>query len=180
MLKKLLLHEPLLSLTIDRLCQELIEYHDSFSHSVIIGMQPRGKFFADRVQKKLRDLSGFSLPIGYLDTTFYRDDFRRRAEPMRADITQMPFDIENKNVILIDDVLFTGRTLRAAMTALSEFGRPKHVELLVLIDRKYNRELPIQPDYVGNSVNTIQSQKVVVEWKEQGFQADSIWLVSND
>lgn len=118
------------------------------------------------------------IPLGYLDTTFYRDDFRRRNEPLKANSTFMPFVIEEKRVLLVDDVLYTGRTIRAALSALAEFGRPQKVELLVLIDRIYSRDLPIQPDYVGRAVNTILSQRVQVEWKEQGNATDQIYLVT--
>jgi pyrimidine operon attenuation protein/uracil phosphoribosyltransferase len=174
-----LLSSELLHLTLNRLCQQLIENHDQFEATVLVGMQPRGRFFADRIKKRLDQQLGINVPIGYLDTTFYRDDFRRRPDPLRASETNMPFLVENKRVILIDDVLYTGRTVRAALAAMAEFGRPAGVELLVLIDRQYSRDLPIQADYAGSTVNTIQSQRVVVEWMEQGFTTDAIWLVNN-
>lgn len=177
--KLLLFSENLLAVTISRLCQQIIENHDNFQDSVLVGMQPRGKFFAERICRRLYEMKGIKVPLGYLDTTFYRDDFRRRNEPLKANSTFMPFVIEGKRVILADDVLYTGRTIRAALSALSEFGRPKEVELLVLIDRIYSRDLPIQPDYVGRAVNTILSQRVQVEWKEQGSETDQIYLVTN-
>lgn len=176
--KLLLFSENLLAVTISRLCQQVIENHDNFQDSVLVGMQPRGKFFAERICRRLYEMQGIKIPLGYLDTTFYRDDFRRRNEPLKANSTFMPFVIEGKRVILADDVLYTGRTIRAALSALSEFGRPKEVELLVLIDRIYSRDLPIQPDYVGRAVNTILSQRVQVEWKEQGSETDQIYLVT--
>jgi pyrimidine operon attenuation protein / uracil phosphoribosyltransferase len=176
--KLLLFSENLLAVTISRLCQQIIENHDNFQDSVLVGMQPRGKFFAERICRRLYEMQGIKVPLGYLDTTFYRDDFRRRNEPLKANSTFMPFVIEGKRVILADDVLYTGRTIRAALSALSEFGRPKEVELLVLIDRIYSRDLPIQPDYVGRAVNTILSQRVQVEWKEQGSETDQIYLVT--
>lgn len=172
----LLFDTPLLDITISRLSQELIENHEHFENSVLMGMQPRGIFFAERIQKRVFELSGTEIPLGKLDITFYRDDFRRRTEPIRANTTDVPFIIEDKNVILIDDVLFTGRTIRAALEAMTAFGRPESVELMVLVDRKYSRNLPVAPDYVGRSVNTIQSQRVKVEWKEQGFEHDRIRL----
>ncbi len=178
MQKKRLLHSPLLEIMIARLCQQVIERHETFTDSVIIGLQPRGKFFAQRLKTKLDQLLDIQIPIGNLDTAFYRDDFRRRTQPLKIERTEIPFLLENKNVILVDDVLYTGRTVRSALTAMTEFGRPASVELLVLIDRKYSRDLPIQPDYVGKAVNTIQSQRVQVEWKEQGFEQDTIWLVT--
>ncbi len=176
--KLLLFSGKLLDLTISRLCQQLIENHHDFANSVIVGMQPRGRFFAARICKRLHELQGVKIPLGELDTTFYRDDFRRRSSELKANATYMPFVIEEKNVILIDDVLYTGRTIRAALSALSEFGRPKSVELLVLIDRIYSRDLPIQPNYVGRAVNTILSQQVLVEWTEQGASEDNISLIT--
>ncbi len=176
--KLLLFSETQLDITISRLCQQVIENHQDFSQSVIVGMQPRGKFFAERIAKKLQQMEQVQIPLGYLDTTFYRDDFRRRNEPLKANSTFMPFVIEEKRVLLVDDVLYTGRTIRAALSALAEFGRPQKVELLVLIDRIYSRDLPIQPDYVGRAVNTILSQRVQVEWKEQGNATDQIYLVT--
>lgn len=179
--KILLFNGKLLEITINRLCQQLIENHADFVESVLIGMQPRGRFFADRIKIKLDALSGRDIPIGYLDTTFYRDDFRRREQLLvMPSENKIPFLVEKKEVILIDDVLFTGRTVRAALSALNEFGRAKQIELLVLVDRKYSRDLPIQPDYVGRTVNTIQSQRVHVEWKEQGATEDNIWLINEN
>lgn len=173
-----LLDGQLLDLTMQRLCHQLAEKHEDFTHSVLVGMQPRGRYFADRIKARLDRITGGNVPIGYLDITFYRDDFRRRETPLQANETIMPFDVEGKHVVLIDDVLFTGRTIRAALSALGEYGRPASVELLVLIDRLYSRDLPIQPDYTGRTVNSILSQRVVVEWTEQGAAEDAIWLVT--
>ena len=106
------------------------------------------------------------LQKGLLDITFYRDDFRRRDEPLEATNTQIDFLIEDKNVVLIDDVLFSGRSVRAALTAIQSYGRPENVELLVLIDRRFSRHLPIQPTYKGRQVDAINEEKVIVHWKE--------------
>ena len=179
MQKKLILDQDLLEITISRLCYQLIENHNDFSDSAILGLQPRGKFVADRIHAKLESLVKGKIKIGYLDTTFHRDDFRRRETPKQANETTIPFLIEDKKIVLVDDVLFTGRSVRAALDAMISFGRPRNVELLVLIDRKYTRDLPIQPNYIGKSVNTIQSQRVMVEWREQGKSKDSIWLFNN-
>jgi pyrimidine operon attenuation protein/uracil phosphoribosyltransferase len=178
--KRLILDTELLQITINRLVEELIENHDDFENTVLIGLQPRGIFLAERIKKRLEERLDKKLPLGYLDTTFYRDDFRRRDNPLQANATKIPFLIENKKVILIDDVLFTGRTVRAALDAMIAFGRPKLVELLTFIDRKYTRDLPIQPDYVGKRVNTLKSQRVLVEWVDQGAKSDKIWLVTNE
>jgi pyrimidine operon attenuation protein / uracil phosphoribosyltransferase len=175
--KRLILSSPLLEIMISRLCQQLIENHQDFSQSVVLGLQPRGVHLAERVVAELRARSGMNIPIGHLDATFYRDDFRRRDSPIVPNKTKVPFLVENKNVILIDDVVATGRMVRAALDAMTAFGRPNRVELLVLIDRRYNRDLPIEPDYVGMRVNTLDSQRVQVEWSEQGFEHDRIWLV---
>jgi pyrimidine operon attenuation protein/uracil phosphoribosyltransferase len=179
MQKKLILDQNLLEITISRLCYQLIENHNDFSKSAILGLQPRGKFVADRIKSKLETLVKRNVPIGYLDTTFHRDDFRRRETPKKANETTIPFLIEGKNIILIDDVLYTGRSVRAALDAMISFGRPQSVELLVLVDRKYTRDLPIQPNYIGRSVNTMKSQRVMVEWYEQGGKKDNIWLFNN-
>lgn len=179
MQKRLILDGPLLEITISRLGQQLIENHQQFGNTVILGMQPRGVFLANRIYSHLQSKFGFEVPLGQLDTTFYRDDFRRREKPIRANTTHVPFIIEDKRVILIDDVLYTGRSVRAAMDAMIAFGRPQSVELLVLINRRYSRDLPIEPTYVGRNVNTLHSQRVLAEWQEQGAEKDQIWLIEN-
>jgi len=180
MRKKLILDSDLLDITVNRLCQQLIEVHGDFSNSVIIGMQPRGIFLAEMIHKICEEVSGRKIDLGYLDTTFHRDDFRRRPSPAIANTTNIPFLIEDKDVILIDDVLYTGRSVRAALDAMITFGRPRTVELLVLVDRKYSRHLPVAPDYIGKDVNTIDSQKVLVELEAQGHKKNKIWLVNKE
>ncbi len=178
MQKRLILSKRLFDITVDRLCQQLIENHQNFNTTVILGLQPRGIFLANLVKSRINDLTGNLLPLGYLDTTFHRDDFRRRDIPKQANETKIDFIIEDKNVVLIDDVLFTGRSVRAAMDAMLAFGRPAKVELLILINRKYSRDLPIEPDYVGKNVNTIASQKVSVEWGNQGTKGNCVYLIN--
>jgi len=180
MQKKLILDTDLLDITLSRLCQQLIENHNDFAESAILGMQPRGIHLAELIHQKLEKSLKKKIDLGYLDATFHRDDFRRREIPVKANETKVPFIIENRNVILVDDVLFTGRTVRAALDAMIAFGRPKKVELLVLIDRKYNRDLPIAPDYVGKTVNTLASQRVQVEWQAQGNKHNKIWLINQE
>lgn len=175
--KRLILASPVLEIVISRLCQELIENHQDFTDTVVLGMQPRGIYFAKRVVAELNQTLQKEIPLGFLDATFYRDDFRRRELPLRPNNTYVPFLIENKKVILIDDVIATGRMVRAALDAMTAFGRPQSVELLVLVDRRYNRDLPIKPDYIGKRVNTLESQRVLVEWTEQGAETDRIWLM---
>lgn len=155
------------SITLKRLCHELIENHDRFEDSVLIGLQPRGTYLAKRLQEELTEiLDGTEIPLGFLDITFHRDDFRRTDKPPVPSTTDIDFSLEGKQVVLVDDVLFTGRTIRAGLDAMLSYGRPSRVELLVLIDRRFSRHLPVQPDYVGDAVDTIVSERVSVEWKE--------------
>ncbi len=154
-------------LTIDRLCHQLIEAYGAFENTCIIGVQHRGVLFADRIHQRLKTILPKSkIEYGRLDITFYRDDYRMRAEPLRANTTELDFLIEGKRVILIDDVLYSGRTIQASLTALQHYGRPNQVELLVLVDRRFNRHLPIQADYIGMTVDAIDEAYVKVEWGE--------------
>lgn len=179
MQKRIILDQKLLTVTINRLCQQLIENHNDFSESVLIGLQPRGIYLAERISEQLTEVIDQPVKTGYLDITFFRDDFRRRDSPIKASATTIPFPVEDKKVILIDDVLFTGRSVRAAMDALNAYGRPAKIELLVLIDRRYTRELPVQPDYTGKTINSMISQKVKVEWKGvEENDKDGVWLYS--
>ncbi len=175
MQRRLLLDSESLQITIQRLCRQLIENHDDFSDSVILGLQPRGIFLAERIKKELDVILNSDVSLGYLDTTFHRDDFRRREEPKRPSVTKVDFLIEGKKVVLIDDVLYTGRTVRAALDAMISFGRPMKVEYLALIDRLHSRDVPIEGNYIGRKVNTLPSERVSVELKEQGGK-DNIWL----
>ncbi len=167
-------------ITIKRLCHQLIENHNDFSNSVLIGIQPRGVFLASRIKEELKQiLPQAQIKIGNLDITFFRDDFRRKEGMHLPSNTHIDFLIENKKVILIDDVLWTGRTIRAALDAILVFGRPQNVELLTLVDRRYARHLPIKADYVGIQVDTIYSQKVIVRWKEADTE-DQVILLSEE
>ncbi len=178
-MQKVILDHDLFQLTIKRLCQQIIENHGDFSNSVIIGIQTRGVFLAERIHQTIQDITNKEIPFGKMDITFYRDDFRRRTEPITANATEMPFLVEDKNVILVDDVLFTGRSVRAAMDGMAAFGRPKQVELLVMIDRKYTRDLPIQANYIGKAVDSITSQRVKVELEGvEGASKDKVWLIN--
>lgn len=180
MQKRLLFDSRLLRFTIARLCQQLIESHGDFSNTVLIGLQPRGIFLAERIKKNLEELLGKKVQLGYLDTTFHRDDFRRRDTPIIPHETRVNFIIEGKKVVLIDDVLFTGRSVRAALDAMVTFGRPSKVELLILIDRMYSRDIPVEATYVGRKVNTVRSQRILVELKEQGMPEDNIWIMEKE
>lgn len=166
---RILLNSKVLDITIKRLARQLIENHGDFENTVLIGLQPRGIQLADRLHAELkRVLSGADIDLGYLDVSFYRDDFRRRDEPITVSETTIDFEIENKKVIMIDDVLYTGRTIRSGMDALMDFGRPKKVEFLVLIDRRFSRQLPIQADYVGRTVDSVVSERVDVNLDNEG------------
>ncbi len=166
-----------LQITLDRLTHQLIENHGDFSKSVLIGMQPRGVFLADRIYSLLKQqLPKKEILYGKLDITFYRDDFNTSNVLHIPSETNINFSVDGKNVILIDDVLFTGRSIRSGLDALLDFGRPQHVELLVLIDRWFSREVPIQPDYVGMTVDSVGSQQVKVQWKEKDEQEGVILL----
>lgn len=164
---KTLLDTKQLEITLQRLANQLVENYPRFTDTVVIGIQPRGIRMSERIVELVRAITGEQIAYGKLDITFYRDDLHKGNELQVPNQTDIPFSIENKNVILVDDVLHTGRTIRSAMDALIDFGRPKNVELMVLIDRRFSRELPIQPDYVGRTVDTIITQKVKVYWKEK-------------
>ena len=164
--KQVILNKRHFELTVNRLCYQLIESHNDFSNTVLIGLQPRGVNVVARLKSQLEKILGKEVVCGNLDITFYRDDFRRREKPLIPSTTNIDFVIENKNVVLVDDVLFTGRTIRAGLDALLAFGRPNKVELLTLIDRRFNRDLPIQADSIGESVDSLSSERVSVEWKE--------------
>jgi pyrimidine operon attenuation protein/uracil phosphoribosyltransferase len=161
---KTILDYQQMQMAIKRLAHQLVENHADFSDSVLIGLQPRGVFFSDALHDALQKiLPENKIDYGRLDITFYRDDVR--SELHKANKTDILFSIENKKVVLVDDVLYTGRTIRAALDALIDFGRPSKVELCVLIDRRYSRQLPIQPDYTGKQIDSIISQKVKVFWE---------------
>ncbi len=177
MQSRIILDSAKFRLTIERLCHQLIENHGDFSDTCIIGVQPRGVQLGKRIVSTLEELlPGVHIKFGVLDTTFYRDDFRHREKPLLAEETDIDFVIKGKQVILIDDVFYTGRTIRSALDALLDFGRPSKIELLVLIDRRLSRHVPITPDYVGKTIDAVTSEKVRVEWSENG-QDDKVWIV---
>lgn len=175
--QKILLTAKEVDIIIHRLACQLIENHLDFSETVLIGLQPRGVYLADRMAKVLKESYGISnLQLGKLDITFFRDDFRRNDRTLDANKTEINFIVENKKVVFIDDVLFTGRSIRSALTAIQSFGRPSEIELLVLIDRRFSRHLPIQPDYRGRQVDAIANDKVKVSWIEQDGE-DAVFLI---
>lgn len=180
MSQKVLLTSKEVTIILHRLACQLIEKHLDFSNTVIIGIQPRGAYLANRLVALLKsDYQIKDMQLGYLDITFFRDDFRRTDKPLEANKTQIDFLIENKKVIFIDDVLYTGRSIRSALTAIQSFGRPSEIELLVLIDRRFSRHLPIQPDYRGRQVDAINGEKVKVDWKENDGE-DGVFLINTN
>ena len=167
------------SLTIDRLCHQLIEEYADFEDVCFVGVQERGVLLANRLYKRLTTALGVTaFEYGKLDISFYRDDFRMRAKPLKVSATEMDFLIENKRVVLIDDVLFSGRTIQAALSALNHYGRPKSIELLVLVDRRFHREVPISPDYTGLTVDGLDNAYVQVEWTELNGK-DKVFLTNH-
>ena len=154
------------ALILDRLAHQLIEHHD-FSMTDLVGLQPRGTRLAERLKRRLEELTGGAeVNCGKLDVTFFRDDFRTHGKPLAPNVNDMGFTVEQRHIVLVDDVLFTGRTIRAGMDALLAHGRPQSVALAVLIDRRFSRELPIEPNYIGKHVDSIGEQHVKVEWSE--------------
>lgn len=164
-----------MALLVQRLSQQILEQHLELKDTVIIGLQPRGIMLSDRIVAELKKhVEGNAIEYGKLDITFYRDDIRTQLH--HANKTEIPFSIENKKVIIIDDVLYTGRTIRAALDALLDFGRPSKVSLCVLIDRRFRRELPIEANYVGRAIDTLSNEKVLVRWTENA-DIDSVQIV---
>jgi len=170
-----ILTQQQLAITIKRLAHQVLENHIDLENTVLIGIQPRGVFLSDQMVEEIKkELPANKIKYGKMDITFYRDDIRKELH--KANKTDISFSIENKKVILIDDVLYTGRTIRAAMDALLDFGRPEKVELCVLIDRRFSRQFPIQPDYVGKSIDSIVSQKVKVFWKDKDGKNEVVFM----
>jgi pyrimidine operon attenuation protein/uracil phosphoribosyltransferase len=177
--ERVILEKKQLQVTIDRLCHELIERHGDFANSALIGLQPRGIYLSRRIHQRVEEILGKTdILYGELDIAFYRDDFRRGNEQIIPSEMKIDFTVQDKEIVIIDDVLYTGRSIRAALDALTDFGRAAKVELLVLVDRRYSRHLPIQPDYVGLAVDTRVHDKVKVEWKENA-RHDLVHIVTD-
>jgi pyrimidine operon attenuation protein/uracil phosphoribosyltransferase len=176
---KTLLKKEEIDIILNRLACQLLEKHGDFKDSVLIGLQPRGSQLAQRLGDLLKKQYQIkNIDLGFLDTTFFRDDFRRRENPLEANSTKIDFLVEDKRVVFIDDVLFSGRSVRAALSAIQSFGRPKEIELLVLIDRRFSRDLPIQPDYKGRQVDVLNNERVIVQW--DGSEDEDRVLITND
>ena len=165
---KILLDSKKIEIILSRLVYELIENHKDFHDTVLLGLQPRGIFLIDKILEVFKkDHPNIKIKSGILDYTFFRDDFRRSEKTLSASSTKIDFSIENKNVVLIDDVLFTGRSIKAAMSSIDTYGRPKSIELLVLIDRRFKREIPIEANYYGAKIDTFKGDRVKVLWGEK-------------
>ncbi|MCS7229963.1 MAG: bifunctional pyr operon transcriptional regulator/uracil phosphoribosyltransferase PyrR [Candidatus Kryptonium sp.] len=164
--------------TLNRLAYEIIERNKGSKNLAIVGIRTRGEFLARRLAEKISKLENTEIPVGILDITFYRDDVRLKLRQPEVKTTEISFPVDDKDIILVDDVLFTGRTVRSALDELIDFGRPKTVQLVVLIDRG-NRELPIQADFVGKKVKTSLNEEIKVNLKEVDGE-DSVLLIEHD
>ncbi|WP_172919933.1 bifunctional pyr operon transcriptional regulator/uracil phosphoribosyltransferase PyrR [Capnocytophaga canis] len=178
--KKEIVSSSEMNVILNRLACQLIERHGDFSNTALIGIQPRGTFLAKRLVTLLSEKYNIkNVPLGLLDITFFRDDFRRNNKPLEANSTDINFIVEDKKVVFVDDVLYTGRSIRSALTAIQSFGRPSEIELLVFIDRRFSRHLPIQPNYKGRQVDAINQERVIVHWKEKDGE-DTIYIINKD
>ena len=178
--KKILLDSEKINLILNRLVCQLIENHKDFNNTVLIGLQPRGTFLIEKILKIFKKkYPNINIDSGILDFTFFRDDFRRSEKTLKASSTQINFSIENKNVVLIDDVLYTGRSIKAAMSSMDSYGRPNSIELLVLIDRRYRREIPIEANYCGAKIDTFKGDKVNVVWNKNS-KKNVIYIENNE
>jgi pyrimidine operon attenuation protein / uracil phosphoribosyltransferase len=177
---KTLLNSTRMNITLMRLAHQLVENHTDFANAALIGIQPRGTLLSNRIASMVKQITGKAhIPYGVLDITFYRDDVGTGSLKLPS-ATSLNFSVTGMNVVLIDDVLHTGRTVRSAMDALLDFGRPQKVELLTLVDRRFSRELPVHPDYSGYAVDTILTQRVTVHWQERDGKDEVLLLEKDD
>ncbi|MCL5029512.1 MAG: bifunctional pyr operon transcriptional regulator/uracil phosphoribosyltransferase PyrR [Bacteroidetes bacterium] len=160
---------------ITRIAHEILERNKGSQNLVLMGMRTRGEFLANRIFSKIKEIENIELPLGVLDVTLYRDDFRMRLKQPEVSVSNITFDINNKTIILIDDVLYTGRTVRSALNAIMDLGRPNTIQLCVLIDRGH-RELPIRADYVGKNIPTSSNEEIKVKMLEIDGE-DAIYLI---
>jgi pyrimidine operon attenuation protein/uracil phosphoribosyltransferase len=173
--KAKILDEIAIQRTITRLAHEILERNKGADNITLVGIQTRGEFLANRIKNKLFEIEGVDVPTGVLNITLYRDDVRVKLKQPEVKATNILFDINDKDIILIDDVLYTGRTVRAAMDALTDLGRYSSIQLLVLVDRGH-RELPIKADFVGKNVPTSIDEEVRVKLKEVDGE-DAVYLI---
>ncbi|MFH0991845.1 MAG: bifunctional pyr operon transcriptional regulator/uracil phosphoribosyltransferase PyrR [bacterium] len=164
--------------TVNRLAHEVVENHKGAENVCIVGIRTRGEFLAQRLAKKIEEIEGRRVPVGILDITLYRDDLRGRLDQPQLKSTEILFDVTGKVLVLVDDVLFTGRTIRSALNAIMDLGRPALIELLVLIDRGH-RELPIKADFIGKNIPTSANQEIKVMIAEVDGE-DNVTLIDID
>ncbi len=162
--QRLILGPVKFELTLERIARHLHEQYDDFDNTAIVGIQPRGSYFAERLHERLLAHCP-TLPLGKMDITFFRDDFRTSVRPLQPDPMEMAFNTDGKRIILVDDVLYTGRTIAAALNALQSFGRPSQVELAVMVERRFQRHLPIAADYLGHTIDALTEAYVKVRWQ---------------
>ena len=163
--KQIVQTEKDIEVSLNQICDQVLKRNPRLAGMVLVGIRTGGVFLAERLRQKLLQKKGIDLPTGIIEITLYRDDWTRLSETPEVKKAEIHFSIEDKHVLLVDDVLFTGRTIRAAIDALLDLGRPRRVELAVLVDRGH-RELPIQADYVGKMLETSRQDSVNVELKE--------------
>lgn len=173
--KAKLVDNPGLQRIITRMSHEILERNKGSNNIVLMGMRTRGEFLANRIHAKIKEIEGIELPLGVLDVTLYRDDFRTRMKQPEVSVSNITFDVNGKDIVLIDDVLYTGRTVRSALDALMDLGRPHTIQFCVLVDRGH-RELPIRADYVGKNIPTSIDEEVKVKMEEIDGE-DAIYLV---
>jgi len=161
-----------------RIAHEILEKNKGSHNLVLMGMRTRGEFLAKRITEKIKQIEKVDLPCGVLDVTLYRDDFRTRLKQPEVSVSNITFDINDKDIILVDDVLFTGRTVRSALNAIMDMGRPRSIQLCILIDRGH-RELPIRADYVGKNIPTSPNEEIKVKMKEHDGE-DAIYIIKSE
>jgi pyrimidine operon attenuation protein/uracil phosphoribosyltransferase len=176
-MKRIILEYEQVELILTRICHQLVEDHGYFENTAILALQPKGTPLGKALVKKLDALFGIKATYGELDTTFHRDDFRRSDKLLIPNEVNIDFEIEKKRIILVDDVLYTGRSIRAALDAVNDYGRPASIDLVTLINRKYKREVPIQPDYVGEHIDSRTDDYVKVEWADDQCQ---VWIITDN
>jgi pyrimidine operon attenuation protein/uracil phosphoribosyltransferase len=175
--KAKIIDEDGLSRIITRMAHEILEKNKGSQNLVLMGMKTRGEFLARRIFERIKEIEKIELPLGVLDVTLYRDDFRTRLKQPEVSVSNITFDINDKDVVIIDDVLYTGRTVRSALNALMDFGRPRTIQLCVLVDRGH-RELPIRADYIGKNIPTSNQEEIKVKMKEIDGE-DAVYLMEN-
>ena len=176
-MKRIILEYKQVDLILTRICHQLVEDHGDFNHTAILALKPKGILLGKAIVQKLETLFGIHATYGELDTTFHRDDFRRSDKLLIPNEVNIDFEIENKRIILVDDVLYTGRSIRAALDAVNDYGRPASIELVTLINRKYKREVPIQPDYIGENIDSRTDDYVKVEWDNNQCK---VWIITDN